>query len=65
MLSRIYDSEGGVEILDVLMKYLYVALFLRVQHMPSARKAPFSYSTLLLLLAYLELPHLPTLLRMP
>ena len=24
MLSRIYESEGGVEILDVLMKYLYV-----------------------------------------
>ncbi|KAL8835018.1 MAG: hypothetical protein Q9176_007161 [Flavoplaca citrina] len=23
MLSRIYESEGGVEILDVLMKYLY------------------------------------------
>lgn len=24
MLSRIYDSEGGVEVLDVLMKYLCV-----------------------------------------
>jgi len=24
MLSRIYSSEGGTELLDVLMKYLYV-----------------------------------------
>lgn len=26
MLNRIYNSEGGVEALDVLMKYLYVSL---------------------------------------
>lgn len=25
MLNRIYGSEGGIELLDVLMKYLYVA----------------------------------------
>lgn len=25
MLSKIYGSDGGVEVLDVLMKYLYVA----------------------------------------
>lgn len=29
MLSRIYESEGGLETLDVLMKYLYAStLFL-------------------------------------
>ncbi|KAJ9668222.1 hypothetical protein H2201_001651 [Coniosporium apollinis] len=26
ILSRMYQSEGGTEVLDVLMKYLYVAL---------------------------------------
>lgn len=25
VLSRIYSSPGGIELLDVLMKYLYVA----------------------------------------
>ncbi len=25
MLSRIYSSEGGTELLDVLMKYLYAS----------------------------------------
>lgn len=28
MLSRIYGSEGGPEVLDVLMKYLYVVFAL-------------------------------------
>lgn len=27
LLGRIYKSEGGSELLDVLMKYMYVALF--------------------------------------
>lgn len=30
MLQRIYGSQGGSECLDVLMKYLYVRLFLAV-----------------------------------
>ena len=29
MLNRIYGSEGGIELLDVLMKYLYVARGIR------------------------------------
>lgn len=27
MLQRIYGSEGGSELLDVLTKYLYVSLY--------------------------------------
>ena len=37
MLSRIYGSEGGTELLDVLMKYLYV-----VRHVPPIYITDFS-----------------------
>ena len=35
MLSRIYGSEGGTELLDVLMKYLYAISFLIIQDLAS------------------------------
>lgn len=38
ILSRIYQSEGGPEILDTLMKYLYVLYSFRDRHM---HKLPF------------------------
>ncbi|EOD52888.1 putative arp2 3 complex subunit protein [Neofusicoccum parvum UCRNP2] len=33
ILSRIYQSEGGPEVLDTLMKYLYVLLYFGARHM--------------------------------
>lgn len=36
LLNRIYGSEGGIELLDVLMKYLYVRRRIRSTHIPFA-----------------------------
>ncbi|KAF2403622.1 Arp2/3 complex 16 kDa subunit ARPC5 [Trichodelitschia bisporula] len=39
ILSRIYQSEGGSEVLDTLMKYIYRGMALNSSHTPSGPKA--------------------------
>lgn len=42
MLQRIYQGDGGSELLDVLMKYLYVVAPPPLSEVPTSVTYPFS-----------------------
>lgn len=62
MLSRIYDSEGGVEVLDVLMKYLYVASF-DIHSLSRYSEEDFPFTPALLFITHLEITPNPLVLN--